>query len=101
LSAIVRAEVHGDDRTIVALVPNPQVARKIMAHGRTLRAQRLKYLRVTPSLTVGWVVGGRLGVGFNIVGKTAHGSVEAPQQVYLRRAAGSYRVVADQPFQEW
>jgi hypothetical protein len=101
LSALVRADVRGDWATIHRLVPTASVAHKIVVFGQQERAQRIIYLHVVPTLTLGAVRGGLLGVGFNITGKTHEGNVQAPQSLYLRLRRGRALVVQDQPDQEW
>jgi hypothetical protein len=101
LSAIARAEVRDDTGSIRRLVSNPRVARRIIAHATALKARGVESLHITPSFTLGTSRQGYLGAAFNMVGASRHGSITAPQTVYLVIGHGRPRVVDDQPEEEW
>jgi hypothetical protein len=101
LQALTGAELHGDDRTIHRLVTKPAVAARIILFGRQKRHDGLRFLRPSPSVTLGASVNNTTGVHLEVVGQTGSGKVAAPETVYVRLHAGTAYVVDDQPEEEW
>jgi hypothetical protein len=101
LRAIISAEIRGDDAAIRRLVPNAAVSGRIIAQGRTLRGQHILFLRVSPSITVGGLSHGGLGVGFHLGGKTDSSTISSPIEVYLRTEKGREVVVGHEPYEDW
>lgn len=82
-------------------MPDPTIRHRIEVFGATVRNKGNISVHITPSFTLARVRSGNLGAEFNIVGKTHHGDVKAPQTVYLAPRGGSSVIVQDQPMQEW
>jgi hypothetical protein len=101
LRAVLNAAIRGDETTLSHLVPAPTVRRRIAVFGATVRHKGNISVHITPSFTLATVRNHNLGAEFNIVGKTHHGDVKAPQTVYLASRGGSNVIVQDQPMQEW
>ncbi len=101
LSALVQAEVRGDDQAVQRLVVNPAVAANIIEYGRQQRSAGLIYMHVVPSLTLDITGKGAVGAGFFITGKTRRWLISDPQTVYLQVRHGVQVVVHDQPDQQW
>lgn len=100
-SALVRAQVRGDDPAIRRLVSNPRVAANIIAYGRLRRSQRINFLHVVPSMTLDAGNPHLLGAGFFVVGKTAAGRVDDPETLYMVVHGSSAQVTQDQPNEAW
>lgn len=101
MQALTKAEQHGDDAVIRRLVPEPVVAGRIIAFGRAQRRHGLRFLRPSPSMTLGASSKHTLGVGVEVVGQSAAGKIAVPESVFVRLRGGTAYVVGDQPEQEW
>jgi hypothetical protein len=101
LRTILNAAIDGNETTLRRLVPDPTIRGRIAVFGATVRHKGNISVHITPSFTLGRQQNGALGAEFNIVGKTHHGDVKAPQTVYLESRGGRTVVVQDQPMQEW
>ncbi len=101
MQALTRAEAHGDDAAVRRLVPAPAVAGRIIAFGRDQRRHGLRFLRPSPSMTLGASANHTLGVGLRVVGQSGAGKISVPESVFVRLRGGTAYVVDDQPEQEW
>lgn len=100
LRRVTAAEADGDNSEIHRLVPAPNVARRIIGYGSSLRRQGLSYLRTTPLLVLTARPHQRVIVLAYLVGKTSGGKIDASETitVHVHRVA---TIVGDQPGQEW
>ncbi|MGI8968175.1 MAG: hypothetical protein ACR2GA_03625 [Chloroflexota bacterium] len=101
VSAVVRAQVAGNDAAIRRIATTPRVARRIISYGRQKRAEGIIYLHVVPSITLTITAQHKLGVGIYITGKTHHSTVSDPETVYLRVHGNRGTIIDDQPNQVW
>jgi hypothetical protein len=98
---VLNAAIRGDEATLRRLVPDSTIRHRIAVFGDTVRHKGNISVHITPSFTLTTTRNGDLGAEFNIVGKTHHGDLKAPQTVYLASRGGSHVIVQDQPLQEW
>ncbi len=101
LNTVAHAEETGNRATMNRLIVNVAVRRRIMAHGRALRAQHVQNLHVVPSFTLAQIHAKTFGAGFYLNGDIRGGRVNAPLTVELRVEGKRAVIVNDQPGQEW
>jgi hypothetical protein len=101
LSSVARAEETGNRAVMNRLIVNAGVRHRIMAHGRALRAQRVRNLHVVPSITLDHIHRKTFGAGFYLNGNIQGGRVNAPQTIELRVEGKRAVIINDQPGQEW
>lgn len=101
LNSVARAEERGNTSLTAHLVSNVSTRSRILAHGRSLRAQKVQGLHVVPSITLDQISPHVVGAGFYLNGNVAGGRVNAPLTVELRVHAGQAVIINDQPGQEW
>ena len=101
LSTVLKASVRGDRATVHRLVISRHIAGRIIAFGEVERHAGIHYIRIVPSYTLETERNGSIGASFGLVGVTDHGSLKAPQVIYLQQSHGVQVISGDQPQQEW
>jgi len=102
LNRLVRAELVDDPRAVRALVRNPQIAKKIIAHGAFIRAHHIEKYHVVPSLTLDDQGRGVIGAGIYLRGTTAQGGrLKQEATLYLLLRHGTAIVIDHEPGQTW
>jgi hypothetical protein len=98
---VAQAEVRGNNHTIHRLVPSQAVARRIIAYGKSIRAQHVTFMHVVPNVTLQTFPGNIVTADLYLIGQTKEGRISRYESVYLRLHHGQARILRDQPGQEW
>lgn len=101
LSTVVKALSRGDNSTIHRLAPNRVIAARIIAYGNDQRRKGLRFMHVSPSITLQQKSPGNVGAAFYVTGRTRGGKIASLEEVFLQLHGRSGIIVADQPSQEW
>jgi hypothetical protein len=99
LNTVAHAQQMGDNRTVARLATKPSVRKRLIAYGRTIRAQGAQNLHVVPSLTLTRIRRHLFGAGFYL--NVRGGRTNAPETMELRVEGPHAVIINDQPGQEW